>query len=182
MANHELKTMTPDSSFDMSAAVAFGADDQSAAAPSVWLWSTIWSYLKALENTWTAKQTFSVTPVIGSNNVLDASTGEPLGQVVGDSLQTSDHTLVLTDKGKRVRMNVATANSLTIPPNEDVAFPLNSRVEVYQWGAGQTTIAAGDGVTIRSADGYKKIRRQYSAVVLDKIAEDEWLIAGDLES
>ena len=105
---------------------------------------------------------------------------EPQGEIFGENVQTAGYTLVLGDKGKRVRMNVASANNLTVPPNSSVAFPVGSRIEVFQYGAGQTSIVAGAGVTIRSSGGKLKISGQYSAALLDKIATDEWLLIGDI--
>lgn len=106
---------------------------------------------------------------------------EKLGEVGGDNTQTgTTYTLALADKGKRVRMNNAAANILTVPPNATVAFPTNSRIELVQYGAGQTTIAAGAGVTIRSSGGDLLMYGQYSVAVLDKLGTDEWLLVGDL--
>lgn len=107
---------------------------------------------------------------------------EPAGEIAGESVQTGSYTLVLGDKGLRVRMNVGSGNNLTVPPNADVAFPVGSRIEIVQWGAGQTTVVAGSGVTIRSSGGKLKLTGQYSAAVLDKIATNEWLLCGDLSA
>ena len=50
-------------------------------------------------------------------------------------------------------MNVATANTLTVPPNSSVPFQVGTQVAVRQYGAGVTTLTAGAGVTIRSRGG-----------------------------
>lgn len=106
---------------------------------------------------------------------------EPQGEIFGENLQTgTTYTFVLADKGKRVRANNASAQTYTVPPNSSVAFPVGSRIEVFQYGAGQVSIAAGAGVTIRSSGSKLKITGQYSAALLDKIATDEWLLVGDI--
>lgn len=106
---------------------------------------------------------------------------EKLGERTGINSQTGTaYTLVLTDKGKLVRMSNAAANVLTVPPNSSVAFPVNSWVDIGQYGAGQTSIAAGAGVTIRSSGSKLKLGGQYSAAQLIKIANDEWHLIGDI--
>lgn len=103
----------------------------------------------------------------------------------GYNVQTgSAYTLVLTDRGKLVAMNNAGANTLTVPPNASVAFPSGpsdpTRIDLVQYGAGQTTIAAGVGVTIRSSGGKLKLNLQYSGATLIQIAANEWVLIGDL--
>jgi hypothetical protein len=94
--------------------------------------------------------------------------------------QTASYTLVLADLGKYVRMNVATANTLTVPPNSSVAFAIGSVITLRQYGVGQTTVVAGSGVTINTAETLK-LRKRHSSVSLIKIATDEWDITGDVE-
>lgn len=107
-------------------------------------------------------------------------TGLTTGQAVSSNRQTGSYTLVLTDAGKVVEMNVAGANNLTVPPNSSVAFPTGTVLEIMQYGAGQTTIVAGAGVTLRSPAGNLKIAAQYGAVSLRKITTDEWAVEGNL--
>jgi hypothetical protein len=95
--------------------------------------------------------------------------------------QTASYTLVLGDAGKTVEMNVASANNLTVPPNSSVAFPVGTVVEVCQVGAGQTTVVAGSGVTIRTPETLV-LTGQWSTVSLRKRGTDEWVLAGDVEA
>jgi hypothetical protein len=96
--------------------------------------------------------------------------------------QTASHTLALADGGTVVEMNVASANDLTVPPNSSVAFPVGTQITVLQTGAGQTTLVAGSGVTINSADGNLKITGQWSAATLLKRATDTWVAIGSLSA
>lgn len=59
--------------------------------------------------------------------------------------QTASYVLVVGDAGKRVVMNVASANTVTV--NNSV-FTAGDTVEVLNKGAGATTITAGAGVTL----------------------------------
>ena len=106
---------------------------------------------------------------------------EPLGEYSNVNNQTgTTYTFALTDKSRFVSGNNAGAITWTIPPNSSVAFPVNSRIDWWQKGAGQITFAPGAGVTIRSAGGRLKATVQYSAGALIKLATDEWLLTGDI--
>ncbi len=92
--------------------------------------------------------------------------------------QTASYTLVLSDDGKLVEMGVGSANTLTIPPNADVAFPVGTSIDILQTGSGKTQIVAGSGVTANSANGLY-LRAQWSAVTLIKRATNTWVVFGD---
>lgn len=97
------------------------------------------------------------------------------------NVQAASYTLVLDDAGKAVEMDVASANTVTVPPNSAVAFPVGTVVEVCQVGAGQTTVVAGSGVTIRTP-ATLILTGQWSTVSLRKRGTDDWLLAGDVEA
>lgn len=94
--------------------------------------------------------------------------------------KTASHTLELSDAGGYVRMNVASANNLTVPPNGTVAFPVGTVIQLRQVGAGQTTVVAGSGVTVNTGETLK-LRGQHSSGALVKVATNEWDLTGDLE-
>jgi hypothetical protein len=116
--------------------------------------------------------------MVGLGSVDNTALGAKADKTVTTNTQTASYTLVLSDAGKAVEMNVASANNLTVPPNSSVAFPTGTVIEVGQLGAGQTTVVADSGVTIRSASGLK-LRAQYSVASIRKRASDEWWITGD---
>lgn len=101
-------------------------------------------------------------------------------KLITTNRQTASYTLVLSDADKLVEMNVATANNLTIPLNSSVAFSTGTQILLAQYGAGQTTIVATSGVTVRSNGGKLKLNAQYSGATLIKIASDEWYLFGDI--
>jgi hypothetical protein len=95
--------------------------------------------------------------------------------------QTASYILVAGDADSKViSMNVASANTLTIPPNSSVPFPIGTQILATQTGAGQVTVTPGPGVTLRSAGGALKSRVQYSALGMVKVASDTWLVFGDI--
>jgi hypothetical protein len=95
--------------------------------------------------------------------------------------KTANYTLVLGDAGESIEMNVASANTLTVPLNSSVAFPVGTIILLIQVGAGQTTITPTAGVTINSTPGLK-LRAQWSVATLVKRATDTWLAFGDLSA
>jgi hypothetical protein len=113
-----------------------------------------------------------------TQTALDAKTNK----LVVTNRQTASYTLVLSDADKLVEMNVATANNLTVPLNSSVAFSTGTQILLAQYGAGQTTIVATSGVTIRSNGAKLKLNAQYSGATLIKIAENEWYLFGDIAS
>jgi len=88
------------------------------------------------------------------------------------------YTLVIGDEYLLgVTMNNAAANTITIPPNADVALPVGTKVFITQGGAGSTTIAAGAGVTINApASVTAAIGEQHGSRVVQKIQTNEWLL------
>lgn len=99
-----------------------------------------------------------------------------------ENVQTgTTYTLVLADAFKLVTMDNASANTLTVPLNSSVAFPVGTRVDLGQDGAGQTTIAATGGVTIRTPETLK-LRKQWAKATLIKRATDTWDLEGNLEA
>lgn len=94
---------------------------------------------------------------------------------------TGTYTLLLTDLGALLKANSASAFTITVPPNSSVGFPVGGHIDFFQYGAGQVTIAAGAGVTIRSNPGLK-LFGQYTGATLIKAATDEWYLVGNLTS
>lgn len=109
---------------------------------------------------------------------------EIAGRIRGRNRQTgTTYTFVLGDAGKLIEGNNASAQTYTVPPNSSVAFPVDTTViNLGQYGAGQITVAAGAGVTIRSEGSKLKLRTQYSTAALVKIGTDEWWLFGDIAS
>lgn len=107
---------------------------------------------------------------------IDAKTNK----LITTNRQTASYTLVLSDADKLVEMNVGSANNLTVPLNSSVAFSTGTQILLAQYGAGQTTVVATSGVTIRSNGGKLKLNAQYSGATLVKIAENEWYLFGDI--
>jgi hypothetical protein len=95
--------------------------------------------------------------------------------------QAASYTLVLADKDKLVEISNGSANTLTVPLNSSVAFPIGTQITILQTGAGATTITATGGVTVNATPGLI-LRAQWSSVTLIKRAENTWVALGDLRA
>ena len=116
----------------------------------------------------------------GVTSAVQTQVDSKTAKLITTNRQTASYTLVLGDADKLVEMNVATANNLTIPLNSSVAFATGTQILLAQYGAGQTTIVATSGVTVRSNGGKLKLNVQYSGATLIKIDTDEWYLFGDI--
>lgn len=116
-------------------------------------------------------------------NQTVASTGGGGGGTgyAGVNAQTgTTYTTVLGDAGYLVTMNNASANTVTIPPNSSVAYTVGTIIYMTQLGTGQSSFAAGVGVTIDTPTSLSA-RAQYSTVFVAKIATDTWIAGGDTQ-
>ncbi len=78
-------------------------------------------------------------------------------------------------------MGKSTAQTLTVPTNATVAWPVGTSISILQTGAGQVTVAGAVGVTINATPGLK-LRAQWSSATLLKRATDTWVLFGDLSA
>lgn len=160
------------------------AEECAAGANAIWMLyyeGTKWVFLGA-SMSWTTATTSEMQTGTGTTQrwltpalVKAAVNNWPINTQTGTT-----YTLALTDAGKRVEGNNASAITFTIPPNSSVAFPIGTWLEIEQYGAGQITVAAGSGVTIRSRGGLLHTNGQYSVIKAYKRATDEWVLSGDL--
>jgi hypothetical protein len=160
----------------LSNSVAAGSWERHEQAPSNVSWSTnTFDYSGSITGaTWNGV-------AIADNRIASASTwNAKQDSTITTNRQTASYSLVLTDANKLVEMNVGTANNLTVPLNSSIAFPIGTQILLSQYGAGQTTVVATSGVTIRSASGKLKLNAQYSGATLIKIATNEWYLFGDI--
>jgi hypothetical protein len=116
------------------------------------------------------------------NGDLDA-TGNVIGHIAINAQTGTTYELVLTDDGKLVTMDNASANTLTIPADATVDFPIGTQILVSQEGAGTTSIANSGSPalpTLHSPNGALDFANQYTTVTLIKKAANTWLLVGDL--
>jgi hypothetical protein len=115
----------------------------------------------------------STTAAIDLGKLADATIDE----------KSASYTLALTDKNKFIKMNVTTtANTVTVPTNASVAFPIGSQIHIIQYGSGKTQVIPVSGtVTIYATPG-TYLRAQYSSATLLKCDTNIWMLMGDLSA
>lgn len=95
--------------------------------------------------------------------------------------QNGDYTLVLTDRGKTIyKASGGAGETITIPANGSVAFPVGTIARIVNNGGGDLTIAittdtlslAGAGTTGSRTLG------DHGVAVIEKVASTEWFISG----
>jgi hypothetical protein len=134
----------------------------------------------------------SVTLSIDTGVTVDLTTAQTLTNKtltsplinLGINAQTgTTYTTVLTDNGKLITQTNASPITTTIPPFSSVAYPVGAQLNFVQYGVGKVTFAEGVGVTISSTGATAtapELRAQYSSATAICVAQDDWLIAGDI--
>ena len=137
----------------------------------------------------------TVTLSIDTGTTVDLTTAQTLTNKtltsplinLGINANTSTtYTFVLADNGKLVTSNNASAQTLSIPTNASVAYPVGTQINVaWITGAGQPTInAVTSGTTTVLSTGATstapKLRVVNSVASCIKIATDIWLVTGDI--
>lgn len=108
----------------------------------------------------------------GSAPPVNPQTGTTYTFVLSDAPQQSNYQGIVT-------MNNSSANTFTIDTHANVAFPNGTVIAIIQIGTGQTTIAAAGGVTLHNPSSVTA-RAQYSTLVIHQIAQDSWILGGDM--
>jgi len=115
-----------------------------------------------------------------------AALGAAVGTEVFKQTQTinaqtgTTYTLVGGDAGKMVSLNNASGITLTLPQDSDATIAIGTYIDLYQLGAGQVTVAAGTGATLRVSGLTAKARAQYSRLAVQKVSANTWSLMGDL--
>jgi len=110
----------------------------------------------------------------------DGTTWQQILPTTPVNTQAGSYTLALGDNGAVVELNVAGANTCTVPNDTLANFQIGAQVTVTQLGAGQTTLVAASGVTLRSYNNSLKIAGQYGIASVIKRAANDWYAAGNL--
>ena len=112
-------------------------------------------------------------------NAFEAGLNEtiPLNTQTGTT-----YTLVAGDAGDLVTLSNASAITLTVPTNASVPFAIGTQITIAQANSGQVTVAGAVGVTVNAADGFLKLRTQWSAATLIKTNTNSWILIGDISA
>lgn len=123
----------------------------------------------------------------GSQTLTNKTLTSPLINLGVNTQTGTTFTPGLSDNGKVVTLNNASTISVTIPTNASVAYPIGAQIN-FAWitGNGKPTITAvTPGTTTILSTGTTStgpsLRAKNSVCAALKIAEDVWLITGDIE-
>lgn len=89
-----------------------------------------------------------------------------------DNVKTGDHTLALADRDRVVAFTGSSAQTVTVPTDASVNFPIGSVVYIGRYGAGALTLAAAGGVTISKVGTFSPNEEMY----IRKRASNSWIV------
>jgi len=118
--------------------------------------------------------------VSGSTYTSKKITGAELKGSTFNAQTVTTYNLVLTDAHKTVTLTNGSAIDARIPLNSGTAFPIGTRIELIQGGAGQVTVAPTSGVTVNSSGGKTKLAAQYAVATILKTDTNTWYLFGDI--
>lgn len=118
--------------------------------------------------------------VSGTTYTSKKITGAELKGSTLNAQTVTTYNLVLTDAHKTVTLTNGSAIDARIPTNAGTAFPIGTRIELIQGGAGQVTVTPTSGVTVNSSGGKTKLAAQYAVATILKVATDTWYLFGDI--
>jgi len=113
----------------------------------------------------------------GDNTIVAIGAGGSFDTPVND--QTASYTTTIDDANAYIRMDSASANTVTIPDNTSVAYAIGTSIIVRQVGDGTTTLVPAAGVTIYTPEGLS-LDGIDSTVKLVKVSTNAWDLSGDI--
>jgi len=122
----------------------------------------------------------TVTASSGST-ISDGTTAFAIGYLaIPQNIQSSNYTLVLIDGGKHIYSTNSGAQSITIPTNASVAFPIGTAFTIVNNGTTSITIVT-TSLTVYQAGttntGNRTVATKGVATCL-KVATDTWFVSG----
>jgi hypothetical protein len=126
---------------------------------------------------------FSNNTFVSGNRILTTIDSSKFGLniVEFNNVSLPNYTLTLSDASRMVNFSNSSTNTITLPTNAIVNFPVGTKILITQMGLGKVIIQESLGVTLNSAGGANKTKTQYSVATLVKTDTDTWLLYGDIE-
>lgn len=116
-----------------------------------------------------------------SNTGVVMAGGVELGfRDVPANSQSTSYTLALTDRSKSIDFTGSTGQTITIPANASVAFPVGATISITNTTANNLSIAITTD-TLRHAGTANTGTRtlgQYGVATVRKVASTVWIISG----
>lgn len=129
------------------------------------------------KSTWNGKQN-ALTAGDGisiSGNVISAD-----GVLTVETWNTSTKTLALSDSNKLFKCSHTDFQTVTIPTNATVVFPIGTMISFLLTSTYPVTFIGASGVTLTSMDNLVTLATQYGMASLIKTDTNTWQLVGDL--
>ncbi len=100
---------------------------------------------------------------------------------VPQNAQSASYQLVAADNGKHIYSLNSAAQTITVPPNGTVGFPLGTTITIINNGGSAITIAQGSGVTLCQAGTTSAGNRTLAVrgrATLIKVETNVWFVSG----
>lgn len=120
-----------------------------------------------------------------TGDVLTASDMNGLPVFTINAQTGTSYTAVSNDQyGRLITMDNAAANDFLIPTDASVAYPTGTVLNVYQKGAGVTTIKAATPATTTvvsvGATAASPVLARYKSAACIKLATNSWVVIGGI--
>ena len=139
------------------------------------------SQISAKSSNLASTDEFAIAESDGSGGFVSKKiNGAQLKDSTLNAQTVTTYNLVLTDAHKTVTLTNGSAIDARIPLNSGTAFPIGTRIELLQGGAGQVTVAPTSGVTLNASGGKTKLAAQYAQATILKVATNTWYLFGDI--
>jgi len=117
-----------------------------------------------------------ITPQLGGDLDLNGK-GIPLAI----NIQTgTTYTAILNDAEKIITLNNASPITMTIPANTSVSFPIGTKLNFMQLGAGTVTIAIDADTLSYDSIFTATLHGQYAVATAVKVSSTQWVLFGNL--
>jgi hypothetical protein len=138
--------------------------------------------VSSISNTGTVTFPTSTDTLVGratTDTLTNKTLTAPVVNLAINSQTGTTYIPVISDNGKLVTLDNASAITLTVPTNIDVSYATGAQIHLLQLGDGQVSVAGDTGVTVYATPG-ANFRAKYSGATLIKLDTDIWLLGGDL--
>lgn len=119
------------------------------------------------------------TQAVADSSVKVATTAfvqqEKLKQITVNA--ATAYTLILTDANKVIESSNASVQTITIPPNSAVAFPIGTLIQLCWVGTAKPSFAAGAGVTLNSPGAVLGVAALWGTITARKRGTDLWVLS-----
>ena len=127
--------------------------------------------------TTTTSGTITSAKVTSSKFTFQPSTGtlDIVGTITSlrqENVKTANHTLALADRDRVVAFNGTSSQTVTLPQDSEVAFPIGSVVYIARVNTGTVTLAAGTGASANKTGGFGANEELY----VRKRAANTWFV------